>query len=115
MQPKKQLKGQYIGIFEEIDSFYWPKMRFLKKGQKIRARVNPPPSFGQCPKETFFSVDVFPKGICTGSFCFLQSYIYLNWFFICPTFVCAFDAVIGEWLQKLAIAGDGVLEENGKN
>ena len=24
MQPKKQLK--YIGIFEEIDSFYWPKM-----------------------------------------------------------------------------------------
>ena len=24
---KKQLKGQYIGIFEEIDSFYWPKMR----------------------------------------------------------------------------------------
>ena len=38
-----------------------------------------------------------------------------NCFFICPTFVCAFDAVIGEWLQKLAIAGDGVLEENGKN
>ena len=26
MQPKKQLKVQYIGIFEEIDSFYWPKM-----------------------------------------------------------------------------------------
>ena len=43
------------------------------------------------------------------------SYIHFNCFFICPTFVCAFDAVIGEWLQKLAIAGDGVLEENGKN
>ena len=34
MQPKKQLKVQCIGIFEEIDSFYWPKMHFLKKGQK---------------------------------------------------------------------------------
>ena len=42
MQPKKQLKVQYIGIFEEIDSFYWPKMHFLKKGQKIRAWVDPP-------------------------------------------------------------------------
>ena len=28
MQPIKQLKVQYIGIFEEIDSFYWPKMHF---------------------------------------------------------------------------------------
>ena len=37
MQPKKQLKVQYIGIFEEIDSFYWPKMHFLKEGQKIRS------------------------------------------------------------------------------
>ena len=54
MQPKKQLKVQYIGIFEEIDSFYWPKMQFLKKGQNIRAWVGPPPSFGQCPKENVF-------------------------------------------------------------
>ena len=45
MQPKKQLKVQYIGIFEEIDSFYLPKMR---------AWVDPPPSFGQCPKENVF-------------------------------------------------------------
>ena len=37
MQPKKQLKVQYIGIFEEIDSFYWPKMHLLREGQKIRA------------------------------------------------------------------------------
>ena len=28
LKPKKQLKVQYIGIFEEIDSFYWPKMHF---------------------------------------------------------------------------------------
>ena len=61
MQPKKQLKVQYIGIFEEIDSFYWPKMHFLKEGQKIRAWVDPPPSFGQCPKENvFFSIEAFP-------------------------------------------------------
>ena len=30
MQPKKQLKVQYIGIFEEIYSFYWPKMHFFQ-------------------------------------------------------------------------------------
>ena len=47
MQPKKQLKVQYIGIFEEIDSFYWPQMHFLKKGQKIGFL-------------TFFCIDVFP-------------------------------------------------------
>ena len=29
-------------------------MYFLKKGQKIRAWVDPPPSFGQCPKENVF-------------------------------------------------------------
>ena len=29
-------------------------MHFLKKGQKIRAWVDPPPSFGQCPKENVF-------------------------------------------------------------
>ena len=62
MQPEKQVKVQYIGIFEEIDSFYWPKMHFLKKGQKIRAWVDPPPSFGpERKEESFFSVDVFPK------------------------------------------------------
>ena len=34
-------------------------MHFLKWGQQIRARVAPPPSFGQCPKENvFFSIDV---------------------------------------------------------
>ena len=33
-----------------------------KRGPKIRAWVDPPPSFGQCPKENvFFSIDVLPK------------------------------------------------------
>ena len=62
MQPKKQLKVQYIGIFEEIDSFYWPKMHFLKKGQKIRAWVEPPPTLIRAMPERkrFFFIDVFP-------------------------------------------------------
>ena len=35
-------------------------MHFLKEGQKIRAWVDPPPLFGQCPKENVFFIDVFP-------------------------------------------------------
>ena len=59
MQPKKQLKVQYIGIFEEVDSFYWPKMHFLKKGQKIRAWVDP--LIRAMPeRKGFFFIDVFP-------------------------------------------------------
>ena len=61
MQPKKQSKVQYIGIFEEIDSFYWPKINFLKKGQKIRALVDPPPHSDNARKKTFFFIDVFPN------------------------------------------------------
>ena len=62
MQPKKQLKVQYIGIFEEIDSFYWPKMHFLKEVQKIRAWVDPPsPYSGNARKKRFFSIEAFPK------------------------------------------------------
>ena len=61
MQPKKQLKVQYIGIFEEIDSFYWPKMHFLKKGQKIRAWVDPAPLIrATLERKHFFLIDVFP-------------------------------------------------------
>ena len=56
MQPKKQLKVQYIGIFEEI------KMHFKKEGQKIRAWVDPPPIIRAMPeRKRFFSVDPFPK------------------------------------------------------
>ena len=62
MQPKKQLKVQYIGIFEEIDSFYWPKMHFLKEGQKIRAWVDHPPIIRAMPeRKRFFTIAVFPK------------------------------------------------------
>ena len=64
MQPKKQLKVQYISIFEEIDSFYWPKMHFLKKGQKIRAWVDldPSPLIREMPeRKRFFSIDVSPN------------------------------------------------------
>ena len=62
MQPKKQLKVQYIGIFEEIDSFYWQKMHFLKEGQKIRAWVDPPPfHLGSARNKTFFLIEAFPN------------------------------------------------------
>ena len=61
MQPKKELKVQYIGIFEEIDSFYWPTMHFLKEGQKIQAWVDPPPIIRAMPeRKRFFSIDPFP-------------------------------------------------------
>ena len=50
IQPKKQFKVQIIGILEEIDSFYGPKMHFWK-GEKIFGQGPPPPSFGQNPKE----------------------------------------------------------------
>ena len=53
MQPKKQLKVQYIGIFEEIDSFYWPK---------IQAWVDTPPLIRAMPeRKRFFLIDPFPK------------------------------------------------------
>ena len=32
---KKQFKVQIIGILEEIDSFYWPKMHLWKGAKKI--------------------------------------------------------------------------------
>ena len=62
MQPKKQLKVQYIGIFEEIDSFYWPKNALLKRGPKNLGMGRPsPPHSGNARKKTFFSIDVFPN------------------------------------------------------
>ena len=54
MQPKTQLKDQYIGICEEIDSFYWPKMHFLKEGQKNQAWVGPPPLIRAMPERKVF-------------------------------------------------------------
>ena len=43
MQPKKQLKVQYIGIFEEIDSFFLTKNALLKRGPKISGMGRPSP------------------------------------------------------------------------
>ena len=55
MQPKKQLKVQYIGIFEEIRLFLLTKNALLKRGPKSSGMGRPsPPSFGQCPKENVF-------------------------------------------------------------
>ena len=54
MQPKKQLKVQYIGIFEEIDSFYWPKMHFLKRGPKNSGMGRPPPIIRAMPERKRF-------------------------------------------------------------
>ena len=55
MQPKKQLKAQYIGILEEIDSFYWPNMH-LGKGDKKLGRALPPPHLDKIQKKSnFFS------------------------------------------------------------
>ena len=54
IQPKKkQFKVQIIGILEEIDSFYWPKMHLWKGAKKFGQG---PPSFGQNPKEQQFSL-----------------------------------------------------------
>ena len=51
MQPKKQLKVQYICILEEILT----KNALLKRGPKNSGMGRPsPPSFGQCPKENVF-------------------------------------------------------------
>ena len=53
MQPKKQLKVQYIGIFEEIDSLL-TKNALLKRGPKIRAWVDPPPLIQAMPERKRF-------------------------------------------------------------
>ena len=37
-----------------MDPFYWPKMHFLKKGQKIRAWVDPPLIRAMPEKKRFF-------------------------------------------------------------
>ena len=52
IKPKKQFKVQIIGILEEIDSFYRPKMHLWEGAKKNW--TGPPPSFGQKPKEQQF-------------------------------------------------------------
>ena len=60
MQPKKQLKVQYIGIFEEID-FLLTKNALLEKGPKSSGLVRPPSPLIQAMHERKqnFSLDVF--------------------------------------------------------
>ena len=60
MQPKNQLKVQYIGIFEEI-LFLLTKNALIEKGPKNSDMGRPPPPlFGQYPKENVFFIEAFP-------------------------------------------------------
>ena len=53
MQPKNQLKVQYIGIFEEL--FLLTKTALLKRGPKNSGMGRPPPPHsGNARKKTFF-------------------------------------------------------------
>ena len=54
MQPKKQLKVQYIGIFEEIDSFIDQKCTSKKRAKNSGMGRPPPPYSGNARKKTFF-------------------------------------------------------------
>ena len=49
MQPKKQFKVQYIGIFEEID-FLLTKNAHLKRGPKNSGMGRPPPIIRAMPE-----------------------------------------------------------------
>ena len=42
-QPLKQFKVQIIGILEEKDPYYWPKMKFLNGAKKFGQGPRPPP------------------------------------------------------------------------
>ena len=60
---EKQFKVEYVDIFEEIDSFYSPKMHFLKKGQEIRAWVDLPSPLirAMAERKRFFFIEAFPN------------------------------------------------------
>ena len=81
IQLKKQFKIQIIGILEEKDSFYWPKMH-LWKGDKKFGQGPPPPSFGQNPKvKQFFSGEIV-------------SYIIMDYFLIRSWSLSSFAKVL---------------------
>ena len=54
----KQFKVQTIGILEEIDSFYWPKMHFWKGAKKLGRAL--PPIIGTKSKRKHFSQENDP-------------------------------------------------------
>ena len=55
---QKQFKDQIIGVLEEIDSFYWPKMHLWKGDKKIGQ--GPPPHLDKIQKDSSFSSWDFP-------------------------------------------------------
>ena len=57
LQPKKLIKIQIIGILEEIDSFYWPKMHLWKVDKNWAA---PPPHLDKIQKNNYFFRETFP-------------------------------------------------------
>ena len=56
---KKQLKVQIIGILEEIDSIYWPKMHLWKGAKKI-GEGPPPPHLDNIQKDSSFFSGCLP-------------------------------------------------------
>ena len=60
IQPKKQFKVQIIGILEEINSFYWPKMH-LWKGDKKFGQGPPPLIWTKSKRWATFFRETFPK------------------------------------------------------
>ena len=51
----KMTKKHTISVKFEKKMLFEGLILGKKKGQKIRAWVDPPPLFGQCPKENVFS------------------------------------------------------------
>ena len=58
---KKQFKVQIIGILEEIDSFYWPKMHLWKGDKKIGQGPAPAPHLDNIQKPSIFFSWNFPS------------------------------------------------------
>ena len=55
---KKQFKVQIIGISEEIDSFYWPKLHLWKGDKKFEQ--GPPPLLDKIQKNSNFFRETVP-------------------------------------------------------
>ena len=76
MQPKKELKVQYIGIFEEIDSFLLTKNALLKRGPKNLGMGRPPPPLIRAMPERkhfFFKLRPSLKAKFSSALYFLES------------------------------------------
>ena len=61
IQPKKQFKVQIIGIMEELNSFYLPKMHLWKGEKKLDRALLPPSHLDKIHKNSSFFRDPFPK------------------------------------------------------